>query len=85
MAEDKKWVTINGAHVPIEDGRPQYGGKVARVRNIVDKRRNETEKRKARAAVVDKQPQKFSAKRKTVLTTVFFHIKKRGDIMLHDY
>lgn len=54
MAEDKKWVTINGAHVPIEDGRPQYGGKVARVRNIVDKRRNETEKRKARAAVVDR-------------------------------
>ncbi len=26
MADDKKWVTINGAHVPIEDGKPQFGG-----------------------------------------------------------
>ncbi|MCX4361782.1 MAG: hypothetical protein OSJ74_00120 [Clostridia bacterium] len=25
MADDKKWVTINGAHIPIENGKPQYG------------------------------------------------------------
>lgn len=42
MAEDKKWVTINGAHVPIEDGKPQFSGNkqelVKRLKRIADKK-----------------------------------------------
>lgn len=50
MTDDKKWVTINGAHVPIEDGKPQFGGDkqktrreaATRLRQIAeDKRKDE--------------------------------------------
>ena len=47
MADDKKWVTINGAHVPIEDGKPQFGGDrktargeaVTRLRQLAENKR----------------------------------------------
>ena len=47
MADDKKWVTINGAHIPIENGKPQYGG---------DNKETKTEQVRHLKSLVTKKP-----------------------------